>query len=336
MKNELNKYFNKNILKQLKGSSCLVTGGSGMIGREVIRLLSLAGAKVTSVSLDRIKTQKKVKFIYGDLTDFNFCKKLCNKKDFLFHVAGIKGSIVVTKKKPASFFVPLLMMNTNILEAARLNNVKKIVYTSSIGAYAPSKIFIEDKDDLNKPPMDMYPGWAKRMAELQVNSYLIQYKMKNISIVRPSNIYGPGDNFDEKNAMVIPSLITKIKNSKNKKIKVWGDGNAERDFLFSTDCAIGIIKACIIGTKSKVVNLGYGKGFKIKKLIACLQKITKFEANFDLSKPSGFPKRVMNMKRAKKLINFSPLFSLDEGLKITWDWFNKNQKEFYKRKNYFK
>ena len=336
MKNELINYFNKKILKQLKGSSCLVTGGSGMIGREVVRLLSLAEAKVTSVSLDKIKTQKNVKFVYGDLTDFNFCKKICKKKDYLFHVAGIKGSVVVTKKKPASFFVPLLMMNTNILEAARLNNIKKIVYTSSIGAYAPSKIFVEDKDNFSKPPMDLYPGWAKRMAELQVNSYLIQYKMKNISIVRPSNIYGPGDNFDEKNAMVVPSLIAKIKNSKNKKIKVWGDGNAERDFLFSTDCAIGIIKACIIGTKSRVINLGYGRGFKIKKLIESLQKITDFKVEFDLSKPSGFPKRVMNMRKAKKLINFYPKYTLDEGLKITWDWFSKNNKDILKRKNYFK
>ena len=90
MKKELNKYFNKNVLKQLKGSSCLVTGGSGMIGREVVRLLNLAGAKVTSVSLDKIKTQKNVKFIYGDLTDFNFCKKLCKKKDYLFHVLELK------------------------------------------------------------------------------------------------------------------------------------------------------------------------------------------------------------------------------------------------------
>ena len=143
MKKELNKYFNKNVLKQLKGSSCLVTGGSGMIGREVVRLLNLAGAKVTSVSLDKIKTQKNVKFIYGDLTDFNFCKKLCKKKDYLFHVAGIKGSLVVTKK-PASFFVPLLLMNTNILEASKLSKIKNVVYTSSIGAYH-WQIFSEKK-----------------------------------------------------------------------------------------------------------------------------------------------------------------------------------------------
>ena len=183
--------------------------------------------------------------------------------------------------------------------------------------------------------MDMFPGWAKRMAELQIQSYQIQYNMRNISIVRPSNIYGPGDNFDEKNAMVIPSLISKISKSKKKFIKVWGDGNAERDFLFSTDCAIGIIKACIIGTNMGFVNLGYGKGFKIKKIISVLQKITKFKVMFDTSKPSGFPKRIMNMDKAKKIINFEPKFSLEDGLKITWNWFQKNNKQFLKKKNYF-
>ena len=335
MRDELKKYFTISIINKLKGSNCLVTGGSGMIGREVVRLLNLAGANVTSVSLDKIQTQKDVKFIYGDLADFNFCKKICKKKDFLFHVAGIKGSIVVTKKKPASFFVPLLMMNTNILEAARLNNVKKIVYTSSIGAYSPSKIFIEKKDNLDKPPMDLFPGWAKRIAELQIQAYQIQYNCNNMSIVRPSNIYGPGDNFNEKNAMVIPSIISKISKAKNKAIKVWGDGKAERDFLFSTDCAIGIIKACIIGTKSKVINIGYGKGIKIRTLITTLQKIKNFRVKYDLTKPSGFPKRIMNIERAKKMIGFKPHFSLEEGLKITWDWFLKNKRQYLKRKNYF-
>ena len=220
MKSEIKKYFNAYIAKSLKNSSCLVTGGTGMIGGEVVRLLKLMGAKVTSVSLDRLKPIRDVKYVYGDLSNFNFCKKLCYKKDYLFHVAGIKGSVIVTKKKPASFFVPLLMMNTNILEAARISKIKKIVYTSSIGAYAPAKIFYEDKDNFDKQPMDMFPGWAKRMAELQIKSYQIQYNMKNISIVRPSNIYGPGDNFDEKNAMVIPSLISKIGKSKNGIVEV--------------------------------------------------------------------------------------------------------------------
>ena len=220
------------IKSQLKNKRALVTGGTGMIGREVVRILLDNECDVTSVSLDDLSLDDRAKYIKADLSDLNTCLDITKNMDFVFHIAGIKGSIVVTKEMPASFFVPLLMMNTNILEASRRNNVNKILYTSSIGAYAPSEIFIESEDDFSKPPMDMFPGWAKRMAELQIQSYAIQYKMTNFSIVRPSNIYGPGDNFDEENAMVIPSLIARIVRGDDP-VNIWGDGMAERDFLHS-------------------------------------------------------------------------------------------------------
>ena len=85
----------------------------------------------------------------------------------------------------------------------------------------------------------------------------------------------------------------------------------------------------------EVLNLGFGKGFKIKDIISTLQSIKNFDVKYDISKPAGFPKRVMNMNKAKKVINFKPNFSLEDGLQITWDWFQKNNKQFLKRKNYF-
>jgi len=173
--------------------------------------------------------------------NFTQCKNLTKDKDYVFHVAGVKGSIDVTKKKPSSFFVPLLMMNTNILEACRINKVEKVVYTSSVGAYSSAEIFEED-ENLNGEPMDMFPGWAKRMAEKQIESYAIQYGLKNFAIVRPANIYGPGDNFDPDNAMVIPSLMMRIYRGENP-LKVWGGGSAIRDFAYSRDIAEGIITA---------------------------------------------------------------------------------------------
>ena len=109
--------------------------------------------------------------MHGDLTDFNFCKEITKDIDFAFHVSGIKGSIKVTIEKPSSFLVPLIMMNTNFLEACRINNVKRLVYTSSIGAYSSKEIFKEEESNFNEPPMDMFPGWAKRLAELQILSY---------------------------------------------------------------------------------------------------------------------------------------------------------------------
>ncbi len=246
-----------NILKSFVKKNVLVTGGTGLIGRQVVDILCKAGANVRIVSLDKIKVDKRVKHIFGDLADFELCKKITKGMDFVFHLAGIKGSVEVTKRQPASFFVPLLQMNTNILEACRINNVKKVVYTSSIGAYASAEVFKEG-ENLEGPPMDMFPGWAKRMAELQIQAYNIQYGLDNFAIVRPCNVYGPGDNFDPENAMVIPSLMYRIYHKENP-VVVWGDGTAIRDFAFSRDVAEGIILALHFGTKSKFVNLGSGQ-----------------------------------------------------------------------------
>ena len=207
--------INEKVLRSFEGRNCLITGGTGMIGREIAILLANAGANVRVVSLDKLRIHDKVDHVYGDLTDFNFCKEQTKDMDSVFHVAGIKGSIKVTVENPASFFVPLLMFNTNVLEASRINKVKNLVYTSSIGAYSAAEVFIESEEEDQKPPMDMYPGWAKRMAEMQIQAYRTQYGLKNYSIVRPCNVYGPGDNFDPKNAMVIPTLMSRINNGED-------------------------------------------------------------------------------------------------------------------------
>ncbi len=325
----------KDVADQLAGRSAVVTGGTGMIGREVVRLLIEAGADVTSVSLDRLEVHPKAKHVYGDLADLNFCLEMTKGIDYVLHVAGIKGSVEVTKSKPASFFVPLLMMNTNTLEAARRNGAKKILYTSSIGAYSSAEVFKESEDDNTKPPMDMFPGWAKRMAEMQVEAYSIQYQTDNFAVVRPSNIYGPGDNFDEKNAMVIPTLMARVRRG-DKPVQIWGDGSAVRDFLHATDAARGIILALIRGTRGKPVNLGCGYGISIREMVETLQKVTPFDAFFDTSKPSGFPKRVMDITHARDVIGFEPEVSLYEGLKQTWEWYLAHAEEHEKKVNYFR
>lgn len=242
------------VLRNFAGKNALVTGGTGLIGRQVVDILAGAGAKVRIVSLDKVNVNPKAEHVYGDLTDFGFCKELTRGMDFVFHVAGVKGSIEVTKTKPASFFVPLLMFNTNVLEACRLNGVKKILYTSSVGAYPDAEVFRET-ENADLPPMDMFPGWAKRMGELQIKAYKIQYGLLNFAIVRPCNVYGPGDNFDPKNAMVVPSLMHRIF-MKEDPVVVWGDGSAIREFAYSKDVAEGIVQALHYGTRGEFVNLG--------------------------------------------------------------------------------
>ena len=180
-----------------KNKKILVTGGTGMIGRQLVSKLCDLESEVTSVSMDNLILDDRAKYIKSDLTNIDNCKSVTKNKDIVFHVAGIKGSIEVTKSKPASFMVPMMMFNTNILEASRLNDVNNLVFTSSIGAYSSAEIFVEKDNEESEPPMDFYPGWAKRLAELQIQAYKEQYNV-NWSVVRPSNIYGPGDNFDEK------------------------------------------------------------------------------------------------------------------------------------------
>ncbi|HYA88208.1 MAG TPA: NAD-dependent epimerase/dehydratase family protein [Nitrospirota bacterium] len=323
----------KDILEYFKGKKTLVTGGTGLIGRQVVDILCGAGAKVTIVSLDRVNVHASAEHVLGDITDFSFCRQLTHGVDLVFHLAGIKGSIEVSRTKLASHFVPTLMMNTNMLEAARVNNVAKLVYTSSIGAYANAEVFKEADYRLDSLPMD-FAGWAKRVAELQVHAYCVQYRMENFAVVRPCNVYGPGDNFDPENAMVIPSLMCRIHRGENP-VKIWGDGSAIRDFAYSRDVAEGVILALYHGTKGSFVNLGSGTGHSIKELVEALHSFIGFNYEFDTTKPSGAPIRVMDVSLAKETIGYHPTTSLRDGLKLTWEWFLSHQDEYRMKKNYF-
>jgi len=320
-------------LRYFSNKNCLITGGTGLIGREIARILVEAGARVRVVSLDRVQINSQVEHVYGDLTDLSFCLDQTQGMDCVFHVAGIKGSIEVTKSKPASFFVPLLMFNTNVLEAARRNQVKKLVYTSSIGAYASSEVFVET-ENREGAPMDMFPGWAKRMAELQLQAYREQYGL-DWAVVRPCNVYGPGDNFDPNNAMVIPTLMMRIHRGENP-VVVWGDGSAIRDFAFTRDVAMGTIQALYYGTRGDFVNLGSGVGYSIRQLVETLRDFLDFNYEFDATKPAGFPRRVMDISRAREWIYYEPHTSLRQGLEETWNWFQQNQDEYLRKQNYFK
>ena len=321
------------VLKSFASKNVLVTGGTGLIGRQVVDILVDTGAKVKIVSLDKIKVNTSAEHVFGDLIDFNFCKQICSGMDFVFHIAGIGASVKTASQKIAHHFVPMLMMNTNILEASRLSKVKKVVYTSSVGAYARAEEFKESEYKLESKPMD-FAGWAKRMAEAQIYAYKVEYGLENFSVVRPSNVYGPGDNFHPENSLVIPSLMYRIYHKEDPLI-VWGDGSAVRDFVYSRDAAEGIIQALYYGTQSKFVNLGSGRPCSIKELMESLQSIIDFKYIFDPEKPSGAAKRIMDISLAKKSIKYHPSTELKDGLKKTWEWFTHHPEEHNLKKNYF-
>jgi GDP-L-fucose synthase len=326
--------ISEDILKTFAGKRCLVTGGTGLIGRQVVEILSNAGAFVDVVSLDHIDLNlSNVEVYTADLRSREECFDLASSCDFCFHLAGIKGGVDITAKSPATVFVPYLEFNTLVLEACKDKKVEKVVYTSTIGAYPSKEEFVEG-EIIDGLPMDRAAGWAKRMAELQIQFYKEQYGLHNFIAVRPANVFGPYDNFDPENAMVIPSLMRRIYSGENP-LKIWGDGLAIRDFAYSKDVAEGIILALYYQPDVPYLNLGSGVGITIRELAKTLREVVPFSYEFDVTKPSGFPKRVMNINKARELIGYNPTTSLKEGLQETWKWFLDHPMEYLDRKNYF-
>lgn len=318
-----------------KDKEILITGGTGLVGRQLTELLLEQDAKITIVSLDKVNNKNaKIKYIYKDLRSFESCLEVCQNKEIVFHLAGIKGSPLMAKEKPASFLYPTLTFSLNMMEAARRMSVSRYLFTSSVGVYSPAEKFYEDDVWKTFPSKnDWYAGWAKRICELQAESYKIEYGWDNISIVRPANIYGPYDNFDPKNAMVIPSLINRAL-SENPLV-CWGDGSPIRDFIFSKDVALGMMNVVEKNINSPV-NLGSGTGISIKDLVTIIVDSLpkKLDVEWDISKPNGDKIRIMDTKKAQSHGIYAKT-SIEEGIKLTIDWYIKNKDEYKNRFNVF-
>ncbi len=324
----------KNIIA---GSNVLVTGGTGMIGRYLVNKLLEMKCNVTVASLDSGDgLPESVRFLKLDLTSLDNCLKACADQDYVFNLIGIKGSPKMSREKPASFMVPMLMFNTAMMEAAMRSNVKWYLYTSSVGVYHPAEVFKEDDVWKTFPSdNDKHPGWAKRIGELQADAYRIQYGRDNISIVRPANVYGKWDNFDPENAMVIPSLIHRIVGGESP-LSVWGDGTPVRDFIYAGDCAEGMIHM-VENCVTDPVNLGSGDGVSIKDIAETICEIHGEEVGieWDVTKPKGDAKRLMDTTRAESY-GFKCKTSLRDGIKETMNWFRQNREAYKKRNNYFR
>ena len=317
-----------------KNKNILVTGGSGMIGRQLVSLLLLEDANVHVADLNKpINMSNKIKFYNIDLKDYKNCKDVCKNMDYVFNLVGIKCSPQVCLEKPAEIMGPMLQFNTNMLEAAMLEKVKWYLYTSTVGVYEPAEVLYEDDVWKTQPSKnDWYGGWAKRMGELQCQAYEKQYDEGKCSIVRPANVYGPFDNFDPENAMVIPSLIRKAHD--NDILEVWGDGSPIRDFIHCRDVAKGMIHF----VKNKVtdpINLGSGSGISIKQIADIISRRFNRKITWLSEKPMGDHRRVFDTKRAEKN-GFKADISLEEGINETIDWFLENKEIIDKRYNVFK
>jgi GDP-L-fucose synthase len=314
-----------------KNKKVLVTGGSGMIGHQLVNLLLEKEADVTIADINEpIDLSKEVKFVKANLLYFDQCQNICSNQDYVFNLVGIKCSPKVTLEQPADIMGPMMQFNTNMLEAAMKANVKWYLYTSTVGVYTPAEIFYEDDVWKGSPSSnDWYGGWAKRMGELQCQAYEKQYGESKCSIVRPANVYGPYDNFDLKNAMVVPSLIRKA--YENDVLEVWGDGSPIRDFIHAKDVARGMIFA-VENKITKPLNIGSGTGITIKEIAEIIAHYFSKSIQWSPEKPSGDAKRLFSTERANSY-GFYPEISIKEGLEDAIKWYISNVNLIDKRIN---
>jgi|TARA_B110000495_G_C23042378_1_gene626290 GDP-L-fucose synthase len=304
------------------GKRVLVTGGNGFLGSRIVSILEKKG--ISDLVIPDSKSD--------DLRIKENCSKVTKNIDIVFHTAAKVGGIGLNQEKPGELFYDNLMMGVNLIEESRKNNVEKFISLGTICSY-PKFTPIPFKEE---NIWDGYPeetnapyGLAKKMLLVQSNAYKEQYGFRSITVF-PTNLYGPGDNFNDNSSHVIPALIKKIQNaikSNHDSIVLWGDGTPTRDFLFVDDAAKGIILAADKYEKTEPLNLGSGEEISINHLAQLIMKImnVNLKIKFDTTKPNGQPRRCIDTEKAKNEIGFIPKTSLDVGLKQTIDWYlNKN------------
>jgi GDP-L-fucose synthase len=324
---------------KLESKRILVTGGTGLIGKELVELLLTKNPEhIRIVSLDDpIRSTEGCEFLQLDLRDPYNCAEAINDMDIVFHLMGNKGSPKMAKERPADMFVSHLLCNTNMMDAAYQKGIEWYLYTSSVGVYAPAEVMTEEDVWKTFPSLhDWFPGWAKRMGELQAEAYAIQNSWNRTSIVRPANVYGRYDNYDPANAMVIPSLIRRIVDGENPLV-CWGDGTPIRDFIHAKDCAAGMIHM-VVNEVTTPVNLASGSGISIKELVETLVEISaeRPEIIWDSTKPNGDVKRILDTTHMNE-VGFHTNVTLKEGLTETYNFYKdiKNRELVSKRYSVF-
>ncbi len=304
----------------LPESTILLTGGAGFLGSYVCKELLAQGATPSRIVIPRSSKH--------DLRNRNVCRELTKNTDIVIHLAGNVGGIGKNHRFPGTLFYDNAIMGIELMEAARVNGIKKFVCLGTICAYPKFTPvpFTEDNLWLGYPEETNAPyGLAKKMLLAQAQAYRQQHGLNAIYLL-PVNLYGPGDNFDPETSHVIPALIRKIieaKQNNQKSITVWGDGTPTREFLYVKDAARGIVLATRLYDKSDPVNLGSGNEISIRDLAVLLAKMLEFKGRilFDKKKPNGQPRRLLDVTRARKEFQFQALTPFEEGIQETIRWY---------------
>ncbi len=303
-----------------------VTGGSGFLGSYLCTKLSDTNNQVF------IPRSKQF-----DLTDKNNAEKLIlytGVPDTVVHLAARCGGIGANRTHPGSYFYENMIMGINLIEACRKFKVPKIVLIGTVCSYPKhcavpfkeSDIWSGFPEETNAPY-----GIAKKSLYVMLDAYHKQYGL-NSTILVPSNLYGPNDNFKQESSHVIPALIKKIylaKINESPEVEVWGDGSASREFLYVQDAAEAIYKSIFIRTDTTPINLGTGREITIKDLALQIKLLLGYKGDlkFNATHPNGQPRRCVDTTLAKHILNFQAKTPLRIGLENTIDWFLNNLKQ---------
>jgi GDP-L-fucose synthase len=300
-----------------------VTGGAGFLGRYVVeRLKDLPGVEVF------VPRSRDYNLVEGADVERLLDKA---RPDLVIHLAAVVGGIGHNQKNPGRFLYENLMMGTQLIEQSRRRGVGKFLALGTVCAYPKFTPVPFREDDLwnGYPEETNAPyGLAKKMMLAQLQAYREQYGFTGIYLL-PANLYGPGDNFDLETSHVIPALIRKCVAARREGrdfIEAWGTGGVSREFLYVEDCAEGIVRAAALYDRPEPVNIGNGREVFIKELVETIARLTGFEGEirWQPSRPDGQPKRQLDTARAFERFGFRARTSLEEGLRKTIDWYERN------------
>jgi GDP-L-fucose synthase len=309
-------------MKDYSNSVLAVTGGTGFVGNFFLEKLQQSNLQFKEVRLVRSKEY--------DLRKLEDTNKAFSGVDYIVHIAGITGGIEFTRLNQGSVYYDNIMMNTNVIHSAYLNKVKKVISVGTVCSYPKfAKVPFKESEIWDGYPEEVnsHYGMAKKMLMVQGEAYKNQYGL-NSQVLLFTNLYGPGDHFDKNRSHVAPALIVKFKEAiKNgeKQITLWGDGTPTRDLLYVEDAANSLVCALQSDSEVPALNVGSGIEVSIKELAETIHSLIggEFDLQWDITKPNGQPRRILDTTLTENEIGFKAQYSLREGLKKTIAWYEK-------------